>query len=244
MSISLSPDALRRAGFLGVRVVGDVHGDAEGFAAAIAGAEAAGRFVLQLGDLTDLGPDSVAVLRMMFSLLDARQGCFLLGNHDHKLRRALLGAQVRMQQEGLARTMQQIAAAPDRESLTARAVHEIARAPAWLNWGERGFVHGAWHESMRHMPPPPDAGARRADGLVARAIFGEVTGRTRADGSPERITRWVDRLPPGFHVYCGHDIRSTDRRPFVQQGEWGGTATFLDTGAGKGGHLSWIDLAF
>jgi protein phosphatase len=28
----------------------------------------------------------------------------------------------------------------------------------------------------------------------------------------------------------------------VHEGELGGRAMFLDTGAGKGGHLSWIDL--
>jgi protein phosphatase len=43
-------------------------------------------------------------------------------------------------------------------------------------------------------------------------------------------------------VYCGHDRRSSNGRPYVRQGGAGGTAVFLDTGAGKGGHLSWIDL--
>jgi protein phosphatase len=28
----------------------------------------------------------------------------------------------------------------------------------------------------------------------------------------------------------------------VAHGEAGGSAVFMDTGAGKGGHLSWIDL--
>ena len=40
----------------GVRVVGDVHGDA----AAFAYASATDRFVLQLGDLTDHGPTAPA----------------------------------------------------------------------------------------------------------------------------------------------------------------------------------------
>ncbi len=46
----------------GVRVVGDVHGDARGFSAA---AET-DLFVVQLGDLTDYGPDSAGALRVMF----------------------------------------------------------------------------------------------------------------------------------------------------------------------------------
>jgi protein phosphatase len=229
-------------GFAGLRVVGDVHGEAAQFAAAIEGAAAAGLFLLQLGDLTDHGPDSPEVLRRMFALIDARQGAFLLGNHDHKLRRALLGREVAVQEAGLGLTLRQLAAAPDGETLVRRAIDEIARAPAWIRDGDLLFVHGAAHDVMLHHPSPPDAGARKPDGPVGRALFGEVTGRTLPDGFPERLYRWIDRLPQGITVYCGHDRRSTGGRPLVQQGALGGQAVFLDTGAGKGGHLSWVDV--
>ena len=49
-----------------LRVVGDVHGDARAFSFA---AET-DRFVVQLGDLTDGGPDSSGTLRLMFRLID------------------------------------------------------------------------------------------------------------------------------------------------------------------------------
>jgi hypothetical protein len=62
------------------------------------------------------------------------------------------------------------------------------------------------------------------------------------DGYPERLHDWVERIPPGFTLYCGHERRTTDGRPFVQHNADGGRAVFIDTGAGKGGHLSWIDL--
>ena len=75
-----------------LRVVGDVHGDAVGFA----WAAATDRFVVQLGDLVDQGPRSDEALRIMFRLIDAGQGLFLLGNHDHKLARALAGQPVRL----------------------------------------------------------------------------------------------------------------------------------------------------
>jgi hypothetical protein len=89
--------------------------------------------------------------------------------------------------------------------------------------------------------PPPNE-LRRPEGAMARALFGEPTGRVQTDGYPERGLGWVDRIPPGMTVYCGHDRRSTDGRPYRKRGIGGGTAIFLDTGAGKGGHLSWIDL--
>lgn len=208
-----------------------MHGDA----AAFAWAAATDRFVVQLGDLTDQGPRSDEVLRIMFRLIDEGRGLFLLGNHDHKLARALAGQAVRPDPAHKA-TLRQLD-----EAIRRRALAEIARAPAWLRRGTDLFVHGGFHTAMLD-GPAPEVGVGRAHGPVARALFGEPTGRTQPDGYPERSLRWVDRVPAGLTVYCGHDRRSTDGRPYVRRGALGGTAVFLDTGAGKGGHLSWIDL--
>ena len=229
-------------GFAGLRVIADVHGDAHAFEHAVEGALAEDMFVLQLGDLTDHGPDSPAVLRRMFALIDQGRGLFLLGNHDHKLRRALTGVPIRVQPEGLGRTLEQLDAAPDGDALKARAIEEIARAPAWIRDGGRVFVHGGFHPGMMHTDPPPDAGAGKATGLVTRALYGQVTGRMREDGFPERIHDWVDRIPQDVTVVCGHDRRSLNGRPFVAENAAGGKAIFLDCGAAKGGHLAWIDL--
>lgn len=231
------------AGYAGLRVVGDVHGEAGPFRDAVAGAEAAHLFVLQLGDLTDHGPDAPGVLAAMFRLIDRGAGLFLLGNHDHKLRRALLGQTVRTELGGLAATLAQLERHPERAALTARAIETIARAPAWLRWRDALFVHGAFHTGMLSEPAPPEAGARRPDGLVSRALFGQtLKGELTEAGYPVRVHDWVDHIPAGLTVYCGHDNRSLDGRPHIAEGKRGGRAVFLDTGAGKGGHLSWIDL--
>jgi protein phosphatase len=52
-----------------LRIVGDVHGDSKAFAIA---AET-DRFVVQLGDLVDDGPDTPGTLEMMFRLLDGKR---------------------------------------------------------------------------------------------------------------------------------------------------------------------------
>jgi protein phosphatase len=211
--------------------VGDVHGDATAFAYAAA----TDRFVVQLGDLVDYGPDSARALRIMFDLIDTGRGLFLLGNHDLKLARCLAGRHVRQDVE-LERTVAQL----DPE-LRERVQEEAAHAPAWLHRGNTLFVHGGFHSQMLEQPAPA-IGPDRVEGAVARALYGQPTGRTQADGYPERSLRWVDRIPAGITVYCGHDRRSRDGRPYVRRGDSGGRAVFLDTGAGKGGHLSWIDL--
>ena len=214
-----------------IRVVGDVHGDSTGFAYATA----TDRFIVQLGDLADHGPDSAGTLRQMFDLVDRGRGLFILGNHDLKLARVLSGDQVRVEPVVQA-TVEQLD-----DDLKARVLGQVAVAPAWLLHGGALFVHGGFHTMMLEHPSP-EHGLERPQGPVARALYGEPTGRMQSDGYPERSLRWVDRIPPGMTVYCGHDRRSNDGRPYVRHGMQGGKAVFLDTGAGKGGHLSWIDL--
>jgi protein phosphatase len=214
-----------------LRIVGDVHGDAKAFAYAVA----TDRFVVQLGDLVDYGPDSATTLELMFDLIDRGRGLFLIGNHDFKLARALSGQHVYMTPI-LAETLRSLG--PD---LRNRALAEFLRAPAWLRHDGALFVHGGFHPAMLVAEAPP-IDLRRPDGPLSRALYGEPTGRTQHDGFPERSLGWVDRIPAGMTVYCGHDRRSTDGRPYYRSGMGGGTAVFLDTGASKGGHLSWIDL--
>ena len=153
--------------------MGDVHGDAAAFEHAVEGAEAAGLFLIQLGDLTDGGPDSPDVLRRMFALLETRRGRFLLGNHDHKLRRALDGQRVRMTAEGLGRTLAQLAAAPDGPALTARAIAEIGTAPAWLRLGPAAL-------RPRRLAPADAAGALPAAGRGTRSRIRCCRGRCSA----------------------------------------------------------------
>ncbi len=213
-----------------LRVVGDVHGDTRGFALAVQ----TDRFVVQLGDLGDGGEDSAGAWRIALELLDSGRGLFLLGNHDHKLARLLSGRAVKPDAALLA------TAAQLDDALRARALAAIVRAPAWLRRGHAFFVHGGFHTAMLYHAPPPFGG--KVEGALSRALFGQTTGRRQPDGFPERVLDWVDRIPSGLTVYCGHDRRSPDGQPWTKHGAGGGAAVFLDTGAGKGGHLSWVDL--
>lgn len=208
-----------------------MHGDATGFAYAAA----TDRFIVQLGDLTDHGPDSAGTLRIMFDLLEQGRGLFILGNHDLKLGRVLSGDHVRVD-AAIQATLNQLD-----DGLKAQVLRHVAEAPAWVRNGSTLFVHGGFHTAMLEQSSP-DHGLDRPQGPLARALYGEPTGRIQPDGYPERSLRWVDRIPSGITVYCGHDRRSNDGRPYVRHGMQGGQAVFLDTGAGKGGHLSWIDL--
>ena len=170
---------------------------------------------MQLGDLTDHGPDSAGVLRIMFGLIEQGRGLFLLGNHDLKLARSSPGSRCAARRCWTQRWhswMTGCASALSRRSTA---------APAWLRRDGALFVHGGFHTAMLEAPSPPH-GLDRPHGAVARALYGEPTGRIQPDGYPERSLRWVDRIPAGITVYCGHDRRSTDGRPYCRRGAAGG----------------------
>lgn len=221
----------------GIRVVGDVHGEAAQFAAAIDGARAQHLFVVQLGDLTDRGPDDAGALALMLDLLDAGRGAFVIGNHDRRLLRALSGHDVKPG-HGLEETLAALHAAP---ALIPRAQAAIAAAPAWLVQPGRVFVHGAFHPDMLLEDSPTPAHAAKGS-AISRALYGQTSGRRHPNGMPERLYDWVDLVPRGVHAFAGHDVRAQAGRPVTFTGAAGGMATFVDTGAGKGGRLSWVDL--
>ena len=120
------------------------------------------------------------------------------------------------------------------DALKARTLRLVAQAPAWVRHGSALFVHGGFHTAMLQQPSP-DHGLERPQGALARALYGEPTGRMQPDGYPERSLRWVDRIPGGLTVYCGHDRRSHDGRPYVRHGVLGGTAVSWIPGQGREG---------
>lgn len=231
----LDPSVVARIREQGLRVVGDVHGDLNAFRHAIA----TQRFIIQLGDLVDHGPNSAGVLETMLDLIEAKRGMFVLGNHDRKLGRALEGRRLRRDLP-LEATLQQIHDSPI-DDLAQRAHKMISEAPAWLRLGDNLFVHGGFHTAMLSSPPP-ETGIADMSAPLSRALFGETTSRIQPDGYPERRLNWINRIPAGITVYVGHDRRSNDGRPWHKTGRLGGKAIFMDLGAGKGGHLTWIDL--
>lgn len=227
-----------RARFDGLRIVSDVHGQADAFAAAIAEAHVQRLAVIQLGDLVDRGPSSDGAARLALDLLERRSGLFVVGNHDDKLRRAVKGNPVRIGKH-LARTLEQLAAA----GLTERFAAAVAAAPLWLHAGRALFVHGAFDPGMLEQASPTVSAhpTLTRQPLAHLALYGETTGKLDADGEPRRTYGWVDAIPDGMTVYVGHDIREAGRITTLT-GRLGGRAVCLDTGAWLAGGITWLDL--
>lgn len=232
--------------FNGIRAVGDVHGDAPAFLLAIEGAKASGLFVVQLGDLVDRGPNSPGCLQLAMDMTGRGDGLFLLGNHDDKLRRALAGHQVSLHGD-LARTLTDLGTQPF--AFRAEVMAALAAAPVWLRCGDCFLVHAAFDPIMLGFDGPDAMPTRRmARKYRNLALRGLTTSKARDDGQesegyPTRRYGWLDQIPDGLTVLIGHDMLSSDTI-IKRRGAKGGHALFCDTGCGKGGKLSWIDIVF
>lgn len=242
--------------FDGIRWIGDIHGDAN-VRSIVAEARDKNYAIGLIGDLTDQNADanddnndSADVVRLLIEL-DA-QGVVLLspGNHCNKLLRYLTkwregnGDEAKFQlKHGLAQTLEEIMAASDRDHLIDGFIRIVSASYVWNRLGDHVFVHGGGSSRMFTMDSPTMAVGlkdRKLSGLFSRAMYGETDGTFTEDGFPTRLYNWIDRIPEGKTVVMGHD-----KKPDIMwiDGELGGRVFFIDTGAGKGGKLSFIDFA-
>ena len=218
-----------------VRVIGDVHGHADRLAAAAGDSHQ----IVLLGDLVDRGPDSAGVLRIALDWIEMGRAQLVRSNHDDKLYRHLKGRKVRISSE-LSKTLHAIDDAVDSAELKERFVRAYSETPHVRRQGKYVFAHGA--VSKYHFAPPDNAFSltRLRKTIERMALFGQVDGTRDELGRPVRHYDWIEELPADITAVVGHDIRSDT--PFVHQGANGARAIFLDTGCGKGGPLSWMDL--
>lgn len=219
------------------RVIADVHGQAEWLAQAMGSTELP---VILLGDLIDRGPDSPGALRLALDAIEAGRATLLRSNHDDKLYRLLTGGKPQIG-PWLAETLAALGSQRDQAALEARFVRAYAAAPFWLVRGCYVLLHGAFAPEMLDYPDLPAVESKSFHGQLRHlALYAE--GRMKAgDALPLRTYQWIETIPASWTVIAGHDVRSRDAPPIIANAA-GGRAVFLDTGAGMGGRLSWIDL--
>ena len=216
-------------------MIADVHGHVDSLR------EAAGESdrLMLLGDLVDRGPDSAGVLRLEMDWIDTGRAMLVRSNHDDKLYRLLKGSKIRMTQE-LSETVAQIERARDAAALRSRFIRIYAETPHVRRVGRYVFAHAA--VSPFHFAPPENAFSitRLRRKIESMALYGQVTGARDAEGRPVRLYDWVGQLPGHVTAIVGHDRRGDE--PVVHEAPSGARAIFLDTGCGKGGPLSFVDL--
>lgn len=237
---------VREKGYDGVTVVPDIHGQMNAFLNVIRWAQRRNNFILSIGDVLDYGKDSLETIEEMYRLVVRGEAEMIVGNHEKKIYRWVTqketGHITLKLSDGNRMTTDRIDALSfhDREKWVSRfkALYHMSRNHRVAK--NFVFTHGAVHTELWKVSDKRVTGA-----LEDLCLYGEVDMKSpkRHDGFPNRTYGWVDRLPDGTVAVVGHDIRSTDN-PLIHKSPNGGTAIFLDTGCGKHGHLSTLDIRF
>ena len=217
-------------------IIGDVHGcfaelelllkelgyrksaeAAEGGSAGIVHPQ--GRSLVFVGDLIDRGPDPVGVLRLVMALSKAGTARCVIGNHDDKLRRKLIGRNVQML-HGLAETYAQLQKQP--AAFREEVKQFLAGLPSHVLLDSGNLVVA--HAGLRHDWHGQDFSAVRA-----YCLFGPTTGKLDQHGLPERLD-WAATHNGEALVVYGHTPVATPR--------WQNNTVNIDTGCVFGGALT------
>ena len=241
-------DDLRQR-FNGLTVIGDIHGMHHSMLAALDWARSRRHFVLFLGDVIDYGPGTLECADEVYRTVMRGNGELIIGNHERKIARWIdqpeRGRHNMRLSDGNRVTTAALNALghPRRERWMARFRGLVARSPLMLTLDDNYyFTHAAVHPSWW-------GGIKDHKDMETFSLFGEFDMKSPAQprlGGPDRPPRtynWINSIPAGATVFVGHDARSLIA-PISEVGEQGGRAVFLDTGSGKGGHLTSVDLRF
>jgi protein phosphatase len=182
-----------------------------------------GRTLVLVGDLVDRGPDVPGVLRLVLGMLASGDAVSVLGNHDDKLRRALLGHDVEVG-GGLDVSLEQLAREP--EAFRRAVVRMLEALPAHLvlDGGALVVAHAGLAERYH---------GHESNRVRTLCLYGPTTGETDEDGSPVRLP-WADDYRGAAAVVYGHTPTASR--------EWQGDTVCVDGGCVFGGSLVAVRL--
>ncbi|MBU8790771.1 bis(5'-nucleosyl)-tetraphosphatase PrpE [Oceanobacillus caeni] len=157
-----------------------------------------GRIPAFVGDLTDRGPDSLAVIRLVYQMVvEHKRAKYVPGNHCNKLYRFFLGNKVQ-QKHGLETTVQEYETLSTREqkiiSKQFRTLYE--QAPLYLEIPEVSAVIA--HAGIRE-----DYIGRTDKKVQTFVLYGDITGEFHSDGRPIRRD-WAKHYHGDRWIVYGH----------------------------------------
>ena len=180
-----------------------------------------GRTMVFLGDLCDRGPDSLGVLTLVAGLVSRGRALLTLGNHDDALLRRLDGESLDTSKGGLAQTIAQIEARPEKKVLKRAICTLLSRASLYLvlDGGALIVAHAGIEEEM----------IGKTDGETRNFVLnGDPVGKT-TEGKTLRRDWALSYRGTAFVVY-GHTPQD--------RAEIRGNTVNIDTGAYRGGMLT------
>jgi protein phosphatase/bis(5'-nucleosyl)-tetraphosphatase (symmetrical) len=191
-----------------IDVIGDVHGCLDelhelfhklGYRRAPAGyIHDEGRTPVFLGDITDRGPRSIEVIRLVYDMVAVHKNAYYVpGNHCNKLYRFFSGNPVNIN-NGLETTVAEYEELKigEKSALRKKFMQLYEKAPLYLHLPQAGAIIA--HAGIK------EAFIGRTDKRVKTfVLYGDITGEKRPDGRPVRRD-WAQHYKGKQWVIYGH----------------------------------------
>jgi diadenosine tetraphosphatase ApaH/serine/threonine PP2A family protein phosphatase len=182
-----------------------------------------GRQLVFVGDAMDRGPDSLAVLRLLFTMQDKGTLYYCPGNHCNKLYRFFKGNRVQLT-HGLETTINEWHRLPRKEQqqFRSRYLRFYEALPLYQEFGEDLVVaHAGIKAEMIGKPI--------GKSVAAFVLYGDTTGKFDAHGRPIR-RNWAKAYRGSKWIVYGH---TPTEEPYIIN-----NTVNIDTGCVFGGYLS------
>jgi protein phosphatase len=181
------------------------------------------RRLVFLGDLTDRGPDSIRMMEHVYGMVKHDLALYTPGNHCDKLYRYFIGRNVQIK-HGLETTVAELEALnnEDRKKVSTHFCHLYEEAPLYLQLDDGKLI-------VAHAGIRSDFVGKTTSKVKTFVLYGDITGRTNPDGTPERLD-WAKEHKGTPVIVYGHT--PVERVRHIQN-TWN-----IDTGCVFGGKLS------
>lgn len=179
----------------------------------------ADRKAVFLGDLVDRGPDSMSVLKLVMSMVNAGTAYCVMGNHDFKFQKYLNGRRVQLK-NGLDITVRQLEREPLVFKQLLRKFLNSLSSYHILDDGRLVVAHAGIKEEMI---------GRQSGAVHSFCLFGDTTGELDELGLPVRRD-WAKEYQGDATIVYGHTP--------VPEPVWINKTINIDTGCVFGGKLS------
>ncbi|TFD99298.1 bis(5'-nucleosyl)-tetraphosphatase PrpE [Jeotgalibacillus salarius] len=216
-----------------IDIIGDIHGCLKEFVSLTKKlgyswesglpVHTGGRKLAFVGDLTDRGPDSISIIKIVYSLVEEQGAYYVPGNHCNKLYRYLKGNNVKLIHglETTAAELEQLSA-DQRKLVTEQFISLYEKAPLYHVLDHKRLVIA--HAGIRE----EDIGQLNKR-VTVFVLYGDITGEKNDKGLPVRRD-WARHYKGKPWVVYGHTP--------VHEARFKNRTVNIDTGAVFGNMLT------
>lgn len=152
-----------------------------------------GRTLIFLGDLCDRGPKNIEVLRLVIDMVHQGIAYCVIGNHDYKLLRTLMGGSTQLL-HGLEKTVEQVLSQDVCFVNTVISFLSTLPSHMILDHGKLVVAHAGLKEEFH---------GKETKSIRNLCMYGETTGETDEHDFPVRIP-WANCYQGSALVVYGH----------------------------------------